>query len=193
MTAMLERQVFTPDDLLRMRDEGSGFELHDGYLTELNMSRESSRVAGNCQFEIMAFCHRNDLAWVFPPDTGFTCFPDRPRRLRKPDVSFVLASRNALGKDDEGYMSVVPDFVGEVISPNDFSEDVEEKIQQWLEAGVKVVWQLFPALRSVTVRNPDGSAQTHRVGDTLALPDLLPGFSVPVAALFRQPGEPPLA
>lgn len=190
MNALLTPPPITPDDLLRLPDDGHTYELVDGMLTELPASKESSRIAGQCFYRLQQFCEVTPLVWVYPEGTSYQCFSDAPGLVRKPDASFVSFDRMPLeGYEDEGHIAAVPDLVVEVISPNDIAADVAEKIAEWLAAGVRVLLEVFPATRAVREHRPDG-IRLFRAADTLALPDLLPGVSAPVAALFRRPGEP---
>jgi hypothetical protein len=59
------------------------------------------------------------------------------------------------------------------------------KVVEHLRAGAAAVILLNPLTRSAMVYRPDAPPTTHRVGDTLAVPDVLPGFAVPVAVLFE--------
>jgi Uma2 family endonuclease len=189
MNALLTPPAITPDDLLRLPDDGHTYELVDGKLKELPVSKESSRIAGEVYFALRTFTAATPLGWVYPEGTSYQCFVE-PNRVRKPDTSFVSFDRMPLeGYEDEGHIAAVPDLVVEVISPNDIAADVAEKIAEWLAAGVRVLWEVFPATQTVREHRPDG-IRPFRATDTLTLPDLLPGFSVPVASLFRRPGEP---
>jgi Uma2 family endonuclease len=91
---------------------------------------------------------------------------------------------------DEGHCKTVPDLVAEVISPRDNAEEVADKIQDWLGAGVRVVWEVYPANQTVRAHRPDGTITLFRGKDTLTAEEILPGFACPVADLFRLPGEP---
>lgn len=184
----------TPDDLLRMGDAGKGFELVRGRLKELNVSTESSRVGGEVYFHIRTYLARNPVGLVFPPETGFRCFPGDPidpDRVRKPDtafVSFTTLPPNQYKRD--GFSEAVPDIVVEVISPNDLAREVDLKRDEWLRAGVKEVWIVNPDTETVLVCLSGGGSALLRPGDALASPNLLPGLSVLVADLFRFPPVP---
>jgi Uma2 family endonuclease len=182
--------VITPEDLLQMPDEGKGYELVNGELKEMPVSTESSRIAGKVFFQLMSHCEANPIAWVFPEGTSFRCFPDDDRRVRRPDTSVILLERMPLATyEDEGHCTTRPDLVVEVISPNDLAGAVEDKLAEWLDAGVKVVWVVNPTTRSVRVHGQSGY-RFLRAADTLTAPEVLPGFSCSVADLFRRPGEP---
>lgn len=181
----------TPDDLLRMGDAGKGLELVNGELREVHVSKESSRVAGEIHFHLRTYTQARQVGWVFPEGTSYRCFAGDPSRVRKPDTSVITLSRMPPATyQDEGHCATVPDLVVEVVSPNDIADEVAEKIGEWLAAGVKVLWEVYPTTRTVRAHRPDGTIAVLRAGDTLTAPDLLPGFACPVADLFRLPGDP---
>lgn len=183
--------VITPDVLLRMPDEGKGFELVDGELKELNVSKESSHIAGEIYFRIKQFCDAHLPAWVFPEGTSYRCFADDHGRVRRPDTSVITLERMTREQYyEDGHCPIVPDLVVEVISPTDVADDVARKIEEWLAAGVKLLWEVYPSTRKVHVYRPDAPIAPLRNSDTITAPDLLPGFACPVAELFRLPGEP---
>jgi len=180
----------TPEEVLLMPDEGQGYELVDGELREMNVSTESSRIAGTVYFELQSHAVAKGPAWVFPEGTSFRCFTDDPTRVRRADSSVIVLSRMPVATyEDEGHCTTVPDLVAEVVSPNDLAVDVEEKRDQWLEAGVKIVWIIHPNAKTVRIHRADGGYAFLKEADTLTAEGVLPGFSVPVAKLFVKPGQ----
>lgn len=184
--------ALTPDDLLAMPD-GKSYELVDGELMELKRSQESSWISGVIHSALGKFGQRLGLGWAFPGGTGFVCFPDEPGRVRKPDASFVLRARQPGGPVREGYGTVCPDLVVEVVSPHDPMWEVESKVEDWLSAGVQVVWVVMPPTRSVQVyqRGVQGDFKIQRLtGDQeLTLPELIPDLRLRVRECFLPPGE----
>ncbi len=190
-TAPTAPKTYTPDDLLQMPGAGKGYELVDGDLRELVVSKESSRISGEVYFRLRGFVGSATPGWVFPPETGFRCFPDSPNRVRKPDVAFIALDRMPPATyQDEGFCTTVPDLVVEVTSPNDLHNDVEEKLDEWPAAAVRAAWVVQPVNRTVRVHRADGGYAFLREADTLTAGDVLPGFACPVADLFRLPDTP---
>jgi Uma2 family endonuclease len=76
----------------------------------------------------------------------------------------------------------------EVVSPNDTSEEVDEKVIEWLKAGVRLVWVVSPALKTVRIHRPrtagNGSVSLLLAEDTITGEDVIPGFSAKVAEFF---------
>lgn len=183
-------RTFTPEDFLELPDGGSGFELVNGELREIEVSFMSAFVAGRVYKHLVNFVEPRRLGWVTPEGTAFRCFPD-PRTIRKADTAFHKLSRvTAEQAMSEGFCSVVPDLAVEVVSPNDLGQDIEEKRLDWLEAGVKMLWIVYPANRTVHVWNADGRMELVKGTDTLSGTPVLPEFSVPVMELFQLPTEP---
>jgi Uma2 family endonuclease len=115
----------------------------------------------------------------------YQLFADQPRHWRKPDVSFVRFGRLPDDKIPTGRMHLAPDLAVEVISPTEKAEDVETKLDEYLRAGVRLVWVLYIPTKNVWAYKLDGTAKLYRATDTLPGEDVLPGFAVPVAELFE--------
>ena len=122
------------------------------------------------------------LGRVFGSSAGFV-LPNKSKDVRAPDVSFVRADR--LKQSPTGYIEVVPDLMVEVRSPTDSLTQLRQKIQSFLEVGVQVGVLVDPKSRTVEVYRPaQETPQVLRDGDVLAVPDLLPGWSVAISDLW---------
>ncbi len=75
-------------------------------------------------------------------------------------------------------------LVVEVVSPNDLSTEVDAKVTDWLDAGTRMVVVVNPRTRSVTVYRSRAQIVVLREQDTLDGNDVVPGWTLPVAALF---------
>jgi Uma2 family endonuclease len=62
--------------------------------------------------------------------------------------------------------------------------DLEERIEEYLQAGVRLIWVIHPEVRVIQIFRADGSSSRIRAGDELSGEDVLPGFRCPVDALF---------
>ena len=86
----------------------------------------------------------------------------------------------------EGYAEIAPDLVVEVLSPHDVFPKVLRKVQQYLKAGVVLIWVVVPEDRSVTIYRPGYDAIILTEKETLKGEDVLPGFECAVADLFEE-------
>ena len=183
MSVALEKSTFTPEQFLAMAD-GKDFELVNGELQERAMSFLSSCVAVKLISRLNQHVEKEKLGWVCESENGYQCFVDSPKTVRKPDVSFIRADRLSADEIGDGWCQLVPDLIVEVISPNDLMYEVETKIEQYLAAGVPLIWVVVPPTRSVRVIRGDGSSALLRAGDELSGEGVVPGFRCSVADLF---------
>jgi Uma2 family endonuclease len=122
----------------------------------------------------------NDLGYVTVPDGGYKL---APRKVRQPDAAFIAKERfTAFG---EPLFQLAPDLAIEVVSPD---EDILKKAREYLSAGTRLVWAIYPDEKIVYVFHPprDGELWLQELGveDTLDGEDVLPGFKLKVRDLF---------
>ena len=188
MTTTSAPTRFTPDDLLRLENDGL-FELVDGQLVEKQMSSIASKTANRIAYHLSNWTQGFQRGEVFP-EQSFQCFPNDPGLIRRPDVALILADR--LGSvPDEGHVPIAPDLAIEVISPNDKIYELDTKLVDYRSAGVKLVWVVNPDVRTVRVHRLDHTVTELHETETLTGESLLPGFSVLVKELFPAPAGTP--
>jgi Uma2 family endonuclease len=191
MAAAISGATYTPDDLLLM-PEGDRFELINGQLRERIKNVWSSYVAGELFGRINEVCKAEKLGWVFPGGVGYRCFADDPNKVRKADTSFFRGERLSLAQViAKGHMMLAPDLAGEVLSHDDLAYDVCEKVQDFLGAGVRLVWVVNPQVRTVAVHRLHGTGTILRKNDELIGEDVIPGFHCRVGDLFQPPAGVP--
>ena len=178
---------YTPDDLLRMPD-GDRFELVDGQLVEHTMGKLAVFVAGRI-FELLApYCKSRGLGWVLPEGATYRCFPDESNKVRKADLSFISAARISMEViASPGHFELAPDLVVEVVSPTDIAYEVDRKVQEYLQAGVRLVWVVNPQVQTVEVHRPQATGTILHENDVLEGETVIPGFHCKIAELFQPP------
>lgn len=159
-------------------------ELLDGVPVEKVMGNRSSSVTTNLFCLLAPFVKQHKLGRMFDSEGGYVLFPGESKRVRKPDMSFVRAERFQGGLPPEGYARYVPDFAFESVSPGDFADDVQEKVEEYLLAKVPLVWVAYPKSRTLLAYRPDGTVHRY-AGDQIATADdVFPGFACPLTELF---------
>lgn len=98
---------------------------------------------------------------------------------RLPDFALVLRERLRDVRGDEPFFGP-PDLAVEVMSPDDRISDVLMKVRFYLENGVRLVWLIDPATRTVTAWSSWGEARVLTEQDVVDGGEVLPGFSTPV-------------
>lgn len=119
---------------------------------------------------------------VYAAETGFV-LERNPDTVRAPDVAYISRDRLEQAKTPK-FIPIAPDFVAEVLSPNDKAGEVDQKVQWWLDHDVKMVWVADPTNQSVTSYLPNGMAHLYRGDDQLVGQDVLPGFCLPPQSIF---------
>jgi Uma2 family endonuclease len=104
-------------------------------------------------------------------------------------VSFI-ASGKIEGVRIEGVREAVfpelaPDLAVEVLSPSDSPRHMLDKVGEYLQAGVRLVWLIDPAKRHAVVYR--SMTTVHEIGTDGVLDgeDVLPGFRYPLAGIFE--------
>ena len=153
------------------------------------MGARSSHVGGELAYLLKVFNHTTPVGWVLPADASYQFLPDRPNLVRKPDVSFIRLGRLPNEELPNGHIRLPPDLAVEVVSPNDLYYEVEEKVREYRQAGVRLLWIVVPPSRSVLVRRLDGTITEAHEGDELSGEDVVPGFRCRVADIFHVPAR----
>ena len=183
-----QRTLVTSEDLLdisaRLSARGRRCELVKGEVIEMAPAGGiHGVVAQRIAHRVSNYVDPRNLGLVFAAETGFLLQRD-PDTVRAPDVAFVSGERLLEDEPPSGYVDVVPDFVVEVVSPNDSASYVQGKVEDWLRAGARLVWAVFPATRSVAVYRSLQEAQVLSENETLDAVPVFDDFSVPVRELF---------
>ncbi len=184
VTATPEKSaVHSAEDLERLSAQGYRYELVQGELRTMTPPGGShGSTTSRLTILVGIFVINKDLGGTFAAETGFLVGRN-PDTTLAPDFAFVAKNRlpNPIPKS---YLPVVPDIVLETRSPNDTKQKVADKVVQWLELGVRLVWELNPQTRILTVHQAGQMPRFLGDGDTLDGGDVLPGLSVPISRLF---------
>lgn len=106
-----------------------------------------------------------------------------PDRVRSPDVWFLSHGRlKEVAR--EGFYEGAPDLAVEVVSPGEEAEAVLAKVLDYLGAGARAVWLVYPELQAVEVYGRGREGRLLRPGEVLEGGEALPGFRLPLKALF---------
>jgi Uma2 family endonuclease len=107
---------------------------------------------------------------------------------RRPDLAFLSAAKwpiNRRGPETESW-PIIPDLAVEIVSPTNHAAKVLEKVREYEQAGVRLVWVIYPSAREVHVFDPGDRSVIGRLqgGDCLKGEPVLPGFELDLAMRF---------
>jgi Uma2 family endonuclease len=135
----------TADELLALpAGKGKRYELVLGELRVMSPGGwKHGNVISNIHGVLLDHVRRHKLGIMFSAETGFKLTAN-PDTVRAPDVAFVSKANIPADLSERGYWPGAPDLAVEVVSPNDTSGEVDEKIEAWLEAGCVSIWVVDP-------------------------------------------------
>jgi Uma2 family endonuclease len=187
---VVQEKIYTIDDLWKLshRDDGKRYELDEGALIEMSPTGDThGEVAAEILRLIANHVVANKLGKVSAAETGYTLAKDETTgrsTVRAPDVGFIAQAR--LTPRTGKYYPVAPDLVVEVISPEDTAAAMRRKAIQYLRAGTRLVWVVYPDERVVDVFRPGQDTHTAENDDVLDCGEVLPGFAPKVSEIFAQ-------
>ena len=177
-------QLMTADDLWRLPQDGQRHELVRGELrTTPPAGFDHGAKVVNLTLPLAQHVRAKQLGVVVGAETGFVLARD-PDTVRAPDMAFVRQERIPAAGNPRGYWDGAPDLAVEVVSPGDTYSEVEEKVDDWLAAGTRMVWVVNPRRRSVTVYRSRTAIAILAENDLLDGQDVVPGFSSRVGDIF---------
>lgn len=175
----------TAEQLLETPDDGLRRELVRGEVRQMTPAGyQHGRIAQNVAASLHRHVHEKNLGVVLAAETGFKISAN-PDTVRAPDAAFVGRERVEAAGGITGYWPGAPDLAVEVVSPNDRFAEVEEKVADWLATGTRMVFIVNPQGGTVTIWTPEGGARILTEEDIVDGGDVVPGWTLPVADVFR--------
>lgn len=146
---------------------------------------EHGRVAASVAVSMVTFVRARGLGVVLAGDPGFI-LSNAPPTVRGPDVAFVARSRIPSGGVPEQFFPGPPDLAVEIVSPSNTAAEIQEKVLDYLAAGTREVWVVYPRTRTVAVHRTPREALLLGEGEALDGGEVLPGFRCPVEEVFAE-------
>ena len=166
-------------------DDFERYEIVDGVKVELPpMGLLSSGIAYRLSVSLYNFGEAKNLGRAY---TEFLFrLPLKAERNRRPDIAFVPFSQWPRDRElpEGSAWDVLPDLAVEVVSPSDYAEETCAKLLEYFEAGVRLVWHIFPKLRLVDVYESPKRVTILTREDELDGGLVVPGFRLPLRELF---------
>ena len=187
-TELLQRSVTTAD-LLALPNDGIDRWLVRGELREKPntlRNRFHSKVVMSlgAALKIWRDQQPEPRGEVVGGEAGFRLVRD-PDTTVGIDIAYVSPEVMARQTSETTLIEGVPLLAVEVISPSDTNEEMNEKIDLYLAAGVALIWYVDPRRRTATVYQPGQAVCTINENEVLSGGAVLSGFHVMLGELFR--------
>ena len=164
------------------------YELVKGIPTEIPFGRtaHSGWVLVNFMSALMEYVREHDSGLISGGD-NYVIIRRNPDTVLGADISFYSYSSfpENMETGDPAWNYAIPELIAEVIPTEDRQSEFEGKPEEYLQAGVRIVLVINPYTDMLTLYRKNEIPQVFDNGDTLTLPDLLPGLEIPVKSLFE--------
>jgi len=188
MSVAVPPKAMTTEEMLALPENGVERWLVRGQLREKPMTIRNR--THSCIMARVSYFLVNWLVQQPEPRGSVYCGEVGVRLRRGPDttvgvdVAYASAETVARQSDETTLIEGAPVLAVEILSPNDTQEEINEKIDDYLVAGVTVVWIIDPHHRTVEIFQPGEEPVLVNIRQDLSGEPHLPGFHVAVAQLF---------
>jgi Uma2 family endonuclease len=184
MSTLTPAVPLTPEEVERASErDAKNYELIDGELREKIVGFKSLFIAGRISDRLNAHFYPHE--GVAAVEVMVYCFAQR-NHGRKPDVIYVKLARLPGAAVPDGDLHIAPDLVVEVLSPGNSGIEVQDKLEEYLEAGVPLVWIANPDRKTIRAFRQDGTTRLFRAGDVIENEPALPGFRLVTGDVFPE-------
>jgi Uma2 family endonuclease len=156
------------------------YELHDGRLVVMPPPGDI-HARRQARFTAYLFLHGEQRGHGQVRSEVGLLLRRNPDHLVGPDAAFLTTSQLPPKLSPEGYLLTVPQLVVEVRSKNDTQPEIDDKVRDYLAAGVLLVWVADPDTQTVTAYRLNQLPTVYTATATLTADSVIPGFAVPVA------------
>jgi len=189
MTGAIATAPMTVEDFLALPENGMDRWLIHGELREKPMTirnRFHNGVVARVTYALIYWARHR------APSRGevFTC--ETGVRFRGPEdsavgIDVIYVSAEVMDKQSDATTLIdgIPTLAVEVLSPSDTIEEINEKIDLYLEAGVPLIWVIEPRRKTVDIYRPGQEPTRANRNDRLSGEPHLPGFDIPAAEIFE--------
>lgn len=175
----------TVDDALLLGDRGEAIcEVVDGVLVEKPMGTFESLLSMILGHLLMNHLDHDNQGIVLGEKGALQVLPTK---MRIPDVSFIRWDSfpdRKLPKDR--VYRIAPDLAVEIISAGNTPQEMEKKLDEYFEAGVRLVWYIYPETKTARMYTArDKMVEIDQQGQ-LDGGDVITGFAVRLGELFDR-------
>ncbi len=185
-----KRRKITTEELLAMPDDGMERWILRGELWERPMTKRNrfhSEVTARISQLLGNWLDSQPVprGQVYDGEAGCILARD-PDTTVGIDVVYISPELAAKQSDETTLIDGVPTLAVEVLSPNDTTEEITEKVETYLGAGVPLIWVVHPNFRTVTVHRPGEEPELFNVREELSGEPHLPGLRIRVESIFSR-------
>lgn len=127
-------------------------------------------------YQVQAWSRATKLGKAFDSSTGFI-LPNGAKR--SPDAAWVRQERmDALQPNPDNFLPLAPDFAVELRSATHNLQTLRNKMQEYIEVGVRLGWLINPQDKQVEIYRPNQAVEVLQTPSQISGEDVLPGFAL---------------
>jgi Uma2 family endonuclease len=178
---------FTDDQFYQLCRENPDVKFERNAKGELLVMSPTGGETGKSNSEINAdfviWNRQNKLGVCFDSST---CFKLPNGANRSPDVAWIKKERwdSLTTEEKTKFPPIAPDFVLELMSPTDSLQETQNKMQEYMENGVKLGWLINPKTQQVEIYRLGKPVEILAEPLELSGEDILPGFILNMAIVW---------
>lgn len=145
---------------------------------------ETSHKNSNIIYQLYGWALKNDQGKVFESD-GMVILPNGAKRA--PDAFWISKDKYySLSEEEreERFAHVVPDFIIELRSKSDNLEKLRDKMEEYIENGVRLGWLIDPYEKKVHIYRGNGEVEILDNPKSVLGEDVLNGFELDLKEIF---------
>jgi Uma2 family endonuclease len=175
----LKNVDLTDEQFYQLCQDNQNWELERTAKGELVIMPPVGGISGNREADFISLLwlwnRQTQLGRVFSSSTIFR-LPNGGDR--SPDVAWVANERWEFltPEEQEKFPPLCPDFVIELRSRTDSLTQLQEKMQEYLNSGLRLGWLINPQAQQVEIYRPNQTLKIIQLPASLSGEDVLPGF-----------------
>jgi Uma2 family endonuclease len=146
---------------------------------------ESGRKNSKLLVRIGIWNEQKKLGELFDSSTGFKLSNGA---TKSPDVSWIESGRwNSIPKElRRKFAPIDPDFVIELMSPTDDKIELQQKMIEYMNCGVKLGWLICPDEKQVEIYRNGQEKEILNNPQSLSGENILPQLTVDLSEIFHD-------
>ena len=188
-------QIYTAEELEKMLNDvyqhqklPEHFEVVEGKIVEIApLGENEAYTIANIIVILGGYLRGKKLGKLATSKLAFR-LKDVPLTLRVANVAFVSRKRVNEKSQRKNSFEGAPDLAIEVVSPGNSASEMENKVAEYLEAGSKLVWLVYPEREVIHVYKAGEvvTAQILKSSDIITGEDVIAGFACQVSEFFEE-------
>jgi Uma2 family endonuclease len=174
--------------LLALSSMNPNLQIEVNRFQKLTITMPTKHRTGNSNIKLatrlQVWNEEHELGEAFDSSTGFRM--PKTKSLFSPDFSWIENSRLEKIWESEGFLHIAPDFVAELRSDTDTLKELMEKMEEYIENGVRLGWLIDAKNEKVYIYRLENGNSEQDFDKNLSGETVLPKFELNLRKIFKK-------